>query len=71
MEPNERTCYACNNFWICSASAGYSEFTPGTNWSMSCIETVWEFDAENDNEVTFAKCLDTAKTCNLFKQRSR
>jgi hypothetical protein len=51
------------------ADYGYSEFTPGTDWGMSCTKSVWGFDAFQDGVDRFRACLETAEKCKKFEAR--
>lgn len=69
MAPSDRTCLGCVAFTVLTASPGYSELTPGTDWSMVCGERVWTFDAYEDGVDRFRALLETAQTCRLFRRR--
>ena len=65
----ERTCYGGSRFCMATADSGYSEYTPGTDWSMECMEKKWNFDPFVDDVDKFAACLNTAQTCRKWKER--
>ena len=64
-----KLCYQCENFYISIADCGYSEFTPGTDWGMSCTKNVWNFDPFEDDVNKFRACLETAQRCKKFETR--
>jgi hypothetical protein len=68
--PNQqRICYGCKWFVLTLADPGYSEFTPGNDWAMSCSKDHWRFDPYTDYTDKFAQCLDTAQICPDYAER--
>ena len=64
-----RLCWFCREFWWSNASPGYSELTPGFDFSVSCNRDHWRFDSFTTSAEDFRKMLETAKTCPDFKLR--
>jgi len=64
-----RTCYGCKYFDVTTGAHGYSEYTPGWDWSMNCFKDHWSFDGFEDGTNEFGKKLDTANTCADYEQR--
>lgn len=62
-----RICIACKRFRLSTADYGYSEYTPGTQFNMSCDKNHWDFDPYRETEDTFREKLLTAKNCEDFK----
>ena len=63
----EKLCFWCKHFWIGDAIPDYSEYTPGSNFSMNCSKAHWVFDAELETEESFREKLLTALTCGDYE----
>ena len=50
------------------ADMAYSDVTPGKEWSMGCMKSVWEFDPFSDNLEKFRSCLSRAQSCEMFHE---
>jgi hypothetical protein len=59
----------CKHFNIETADPGWSEYTPGRDWSMTCSKNKWEFDSIMDGVEQFSKVLNTANDCDEFIER--
>ena len=62
------TCLDCKHISYSSGSPGYSEYTPGWDAELSCIEGVWTYDAFNDELKDVRDKLYTARTCSKFEK---
>jgi hypothetical protein len=62
-------CWFCDHFDFTPSSPGYSEWTPGSDASISCGKGVWEFDMQSEDEESFRSKLTTSTTCDKFKPR--
>ena len=56
----------CDKFRFNTGDYGYSEYTPGTDASMDCMKSVWDFNFMEDSHEEFVKTLRTAETCEHF-----
>jgi hypothetical protein len=66
MTDVEKLCWFCRHFWYSNASPGYSELTPGDDFSMTCGEQYWSFDAYRTTQEEFGAMLAMAATCPDF-----
>lgn len=62
-----RNCVDCAHWRYSSGSPGYSEWTPGSDASMSCDKQYWKWDQEIDEERDVKAKLHTAETCADFE----
>lgn len=62
-----RTCLECKHFRVWAADPGYSEYTPGSDFSMVCEKDKWNFDAYEAYLEDFRKMLRTAETCDKLE----
>jgi hypothetical protein len=65
----ERTCISCDYWRFDAGSEGYSELTPGWNWSSYCGKNHWSADGVNESEEGYRDKLLTAGDCKDFEQR--
>jgi hypothetical protein len=63
-------CWECQNIWFCQASPGYSELTPGSDFSLLCSKNHWELDTYEDEEGTMGRFLKLAQRCPDFEART-
>jgi hypothetical protein len=61
------TCIGCKHFWVDMGSPGYSELTPGDDFSIYCNKNHWEF-RKFSTEEHFKQCLKTANTCQDYDE---
>ena len=59
----EKICWGCEHIYFSHSSPGYSELTPGSEFSLECDKRHWTFDTDNDGREQLRKCLLTAETC--------
>ena len=64
-----RTCIDCKRWRVEVAEPGFSEMTPGSEFSMSCIRGYWVLDPWEDSEEILREHLKMAETCKDFLQR--
>lgn len=60
-------CIFCEHYYVRTAEPDYSEWTPGTQFTMLCLKGKWEVDPWKDNTSTYRKMLLTAHTCNDYE----
>jgi len=58
-----RCCILCKHFSFDEGSPGYSEYTPGTDWSMSCLKNHWSMSGSYISEEDYRKNILMAETC--------
>jgi len=61
-----KTCLLCHHFHLNAGDRGYSEMTPGYDFSMECEKKVWEWDQFDTDEDAFRKMLTTAEGCKYY-----
>ena len=57
----------CKHFDYSNYDQGYSEWTPGSDFSIGCYKDKWNFDPSTDGPVQLRNCLLTARTCDDFE----
>lgn len=62
-----KACWWCVDFMYTQADFGWGEYTPGTNFQISCLKNKWQFDTFNDSQEKFGEVLSSAETCPDFK----
>ena len=62
-----RVCWSCENCDYDSAEPGYSEYTPGSDFALSCSKNYWVLDTVYDTIDVFRKKLMSAESCADFK----
>ena len=60
-----RVCLFCEHFYIVMSSPGYSEYTPGEEFKMSCDREVWEYQKYGD-ENDYLRCIVMAQCCEQY-----
>jgi hypothetical protein len=55
MSEPDRLCLWCKHFDLHTGSPGYSEWTPGSEFSIYCRKRVWDFDLGDDFYATIRK----------------
>ena len=78
MSAEERCCIGCTRWQFDPGGPGYSEYTPGEDWSACCTAMAgppgaqrrrWELSGyDTDGEVWF-KTMQQAKTCPDYDPR--
>ena len=63
-----KLCWFCKHFYWSNAIPNYSEWTPGSDFEMSCGKGHWSFDAFKTSQQKFQQMIETAKTCSDFVQ---
>jgi len=61
----QKECYRCKFFQI-EYDRDWSEYTPGSGFSMMCLKGHWSFSGETENISELRKCYDKAKNCPDF-----
>lgn len=64
----DKCCVECVHMAISVAIPGYSESTPGENFSMECAKDVWDY-WHGATEDEYRDCVLSAKRCVLFEER--
>lgn len=62
-EPVEKLCLWCKYFYLTVGSPGYSEYTPGSDFSMDCGKSHWDYKGVSDSENHYRECLLAAQVC--------
>lgn len=62
-----RNCWECDRLRMYSADPGYSEYTPGTELSLSCAKDHWRFNAYDTSEKQAREYFRTADRCPDFE----
>ena len=63
-------CQFCEHCYVQMAERGYSELTPGSDFSMVCTLNHWIFDP-NSTQAHFRACITAARTCSDFSMNPR
>lgn len=63
IQTSPRICLLCKFFYMTQATPGYSELTPGSDFSMGCNKNHWEFSAMEETPDTYRVKMETAKSC--------
>ncbi len=61
----EKICLFCEHFNMDMAEQGYSEVTPGRDFSMECFKNKWEYKTFG-TEVEYYTCIITARKCSDY-----
>jgi hypothetical protein len=64
-----RVCWSCEHLYFFAGSPGYSELTPGDDFSMECGKDYWRFENYDDGLTEFRAKLQSAEVCGSFKER--
>ena len=64
-----RLCWFCEHCYYSNGSPGYSEWTPGTDFSLECGKGYWDFDNFDDTLTEFREQIEAAMRCADFKDR--
>lgn len=62
-----KSCVNCVWFVYTLGDRGYSEYTPGWDFSMSCGKNVWDFDSFETTEEEHCRNMLTANTCEHYE----
>jgi hypothetical protein len=68
MKEENKLCWFCKYFYYSQAEPDYSEYTPGTEFSMECGKGHWRFNAYRTSQEEFGRILATAQMCEDFVQ---
>jgi hypothetical protein len=60
-------CWNCKHIYMQPAEPGYSEYTPGSDVSISCRKGHWDFDACETSEEKARELFRTANNCKDFE----
>lgn len=66
---DKKTCWSCEYIRIDNADPGYSEWTPGSDLSIYCTKSHWDFDNYDDDLKKFLTYINKAETCPDFIER--
>jgi hypothetical protein len=60
----EKLCLWCSHFYLDTGSPGYSEYTPGSDFTMTCFKHHWEYGyGRFKTEEHYRACLISAQVC--------
>ncbi len=62
-----RICWECKHVYYSSGSEGYSDFTPGSDISLSCMKSYWELHNCSDTLADVRRKLLSAEHCADFE----
>lgn len=65
MTNPERLCIYCKHFSIDLGEPGYSEYTPGSDFSIDCRKKKWEFNPFG-SETEYRLCIVAAQKCDEY-----
>jgi len=65
-----KACWWCKKFRYSNSQGGYSEYTPGSDFHISCASSIWKFDSTATTQEDFGKILQTAETCLNFELKA-
>ena len=61
-------CLFCDHCYMDTGESRYSEYTPGSDWSISCSKNVFsEQDGPDLTQKAFGELLMKAVTCEHYK----
>jgi len=66
IKPENKLCWFCQHFIYNEAQPGYSEYTPGEDFSIVCLKNHWDFSPSHTTQGEFGKMLSTARNCPDF-----
>ena len=69
MSAKVKACWFCPHFNYSSGDRGYSEMTPGYDFSMRCGKNLWEFDPYMTSQEEFGEYLMKANTCKFYRNK--
>jgi len=58
-----KLCLFCENFRLESGCKGFSEITPGYDFSMECLKNHWKFNSFSTDIKEYRKMMKKASTC--------
>lgn len=58
-----KLCWNCRHFCFINSSPGYSEWTPGENFELSCDKKHWEFNPFETTQNEFKIMISHAEKC--------
>ena len=64
----DKCCIECQYMYLNTGSRGYSELTPGDEFSMSCEKQHWDWEPYG-SEQQYRDCILAAKRCADFEER--
>lgn len=59
-------CLVCRHLVWSNATPGYSEYTPGDSFYVSCGKGYWQFDQYDEEPAQWARKIQSAESCNDF-----
>lgn len=65
--PLDTCCWECSLIYFLQAEPGYSEYTPGSDFNLSCHKGHWELDTYEDDASTMGRLLRLAARCPDFE----
>ena len=64
-----KACWWCHYFSYSQSDPGYSEYTPGNDFGMSCGKKKWDFSSHTTTQDEFGAMLASAESCPDFKDK--
>lgn len=62
-----RVCWSCRHVQFYAGEQGYSEYTPGSDFSLWCGKDYWRFENCGDSLKDFREKLQSAERCATFE----
>ena len=63
----DKICINCKHIWMYFGSPEYSEWTPGDDWSFSCLKNHFEISGDNISDDKYRDTINKAKQCSQFE----
>lgn len=63
---NKKNCMLCEHWEFDGGSPEYSEWTPGSDWSMECHKNIWKCDKNYMTKKEFVRCMKHAEKCAFY-----
>ena len=64
----KQTCWSCKHFSMILPTQDWSEYTPGSDWSMWCQKGQWP-GSPDDSEEMFGRCMEIGFTCPVYERK--
>lgn len=68
MRCKHRLCSYCKHWYFSAGGRGYSELTPGYDWSMNCMKGHWELNGYDVTAEEMRTTFELAAKCKDFTE---
>ena len=62
-----KMCWWCKNFYYSRGEPGWSEYTPGSDFSIECLKSHWAFEQDSTSKDEFRNMISHAVDCADFE----